>query len=702
MSLSAKQREKVFRDSVHGYIRIPAVIAKVIIDTSLFQRLRNIEQTSMRPLFPAARHDRFVHSLGTYHLGCQAFDAVRENSDLTHLCPPPPAKDRESYLDRRRVLFTLACLLHDCAHAPFSHTFEVYYDLDTSGEGESPLRKKLLSEYSSDPRFESDYNVLCNVQRRAPAPHECMSALMVKLYFREAIQEVVSSLCDDSAPVSEDELALIARMIIGCTYTGNISVVQSFDNCLIQLLNSSTIDVDGLDYTIRDSKNSGFNNWTIDCDRLLRSVRVVEAANLIGCTVKDASLHGIFLTNTRFNASIDDGKRFTGEIADIGGSFKVAFENKADTSRLDIDQKTEGIVSEDGHTVAVSDSRKHHLGGCVRPYAFTTKSGCKLSLKSWSGSISGTVLRPPDTLSEQISDGEARCAYVLVFDKSSISVIDGAIDARNLLYKRVYSHPQVLYQSTFLKHYLLKLCAKYLCCKEHLGKSFYSQRCPIDNCSSDCPLIRSNSGRKVRKKNANKRGVEYGITQILGLSGFFNPTPEAEPCSFGGWRFDKSDDNDLLALFKWVYLDNHYRPKNTRSEEIERFFTEFFSRTGKKPIWKSPEELRHFMALQEEKGSPVPFVEYDKLVGANTSLSSNDYLFVDEKDDSVREYIDAGYTNLLAIRATRKTKVIDYTSTFIWFPDGVERYSDVAHQPEAEQREDFVYLFYDPLDKDHV
>ena len=59
---------KVFRDTIHGYIEIEKDIVSSIIDTALFQRLRRIEQTSMRCLYPAARHDRFIHSIGTFHL----------------------------------------------------------------------------------------------------------------------------------------------------------------------------------------------------------------------------------------------------------------------------------------------------------------------------------------------------------------------------------------------------------------------------------------------------------------------------------------------------------------------------------------------------------------------------------------------------------------------------------------------------------
>ena len=47
---------KIFKDSVHGYIEIPSIVVSNIIDTEQFQRLRYIEQTSMRSLYPAARY----------------------------------------------------------------------------------------------------------------------------------------------------------------------------------------------------------------------------------------------------------------------------------------------------------------------------------------------------------------------------------------------------------------------------------------------------------------------------------------------------------------------------------------------------------------------------------------------------------------------------------------------------------------------
>lgn len=116
------QAYKIIRDPVHGYIRIPDVLCHKFVDTPIFQRLRSIEQTSMRCLFPGGRHDRFIHSLGVYHLATRLYDGlllnIKEDNEIAGII-----KDK-----RMRLTFEVAALMHDCGHAPFSHTTECLYN----------------------------------------------------------------------------------------------------------------------------------------------------------------------------------------------------------------------------------------------------------------------------------------------------------------------------------------------------------------------------------------------------------------------------------------------------------------------------------------------------------------------------------------------------------------------------------------------
>ncbi|SVC22912.1 uncharacterized protein METZ01_LOCUS275766, partial [marine metagenome] len=62
---------KAIRDPVWGYIHLPDPLL-ALVDTGDFQRLRDISQLGFVHLvYPGARHSRFEHSLGVYHLAKQ-------------------------------------------------------------------------------------------------------------------------------------------------------------------------------------------------------------------------------------------------------------------------------------------------------------------------------------------------------------------------------------------------------------------------------------------------------------------------------------------------------------------------------------------------------------------------------------------------------------------------------------------------------
>ena len=103
---------KAIRDPVWGYIHVPAPVL-ALVDTEDFQRLRNITQLGyVHLVYPGARHSRFEHSLGVYHLAKQFLIRLLDSD--------PPLELGEE--DVR--VFVAATLLHDIGHYPFSHTLE--------------------------------------------------------------------------------------------------------------------------------------------------------------------------------------------------------------------------------------------------------------------------------------------------------------------------------------------------------------------------------------------------------------------------------------------------------------------------------------------------------------------------------------------------------------------------------------------------
>lgn len=235
---------KRFKDPIYGYIDIPEETIENIIDTAEFQRLRSIIQTSYAPLYASAVHNRFVHSLGVYHLGTlvsKSFEKSITDSGM---------QDISEFVQ----IFQYACLLHDVGHAPYSHTGEEFYlGVDSSRD---PLHEKII-ELTNDTLLKEEISL----KNYGAAPHELMSVVVALNGFQELFS-------------SDEQKSFFARCILGYQYVKNVDDKKSFLNCMISMLNSSVIDVDKLDYLIRDAYITGFDTVSIDYMRLLRSVSV--------------------------------------------------------------------------------------------------------------------------------------------------------------------------------------------------------------------------------------------------------------------------------------------------------------------------------------------------------------------------------------------------------------------------------------------
>jgi HD superfamily phosphohydrolase len=112
---------KTFRDSVHGDIRVGR-LQLAIIDSDPFQRLRYIRQNGLlHMIFPGAVHTRFAHSLGTMHIAQRVFQQLfRSYQSATE-----EIREGENWNVRYvGTVFELAALLHDIGHCAFSHSIE--------------------------------------------------------------------------------------------------------------------------------------------------------------------------------------------------------------------------------------------------------------------------------------------------------------------------------------------------------------------------------------------------------------------------------------------------------------------------------------------------------------------------------------------------------------------------------------------------
>jgi len=102
---------KIINDPVYGFITVDDNLLLEIIAHPYYQRLRRIHQMAFAHLvYPGAVHTRLHHSLGSYHLMCNALTELKNKGiNITH----------EEELGSK-----IAILLHDIGHGPFSHALE--------------------------------------------------------------------------------------------------------------------------------------------------------------------------------------------------------------------------------------------------------------------------------------------------------------------------------------------------------------------------------------------------------------------------------------------------------------------------------------------------------------------------------------------------------------------------------------------------
>jgi HD superfamily phosphohydrolase len=123
---------KIVNDPIYGLIEIPEGIISDLIEHPYFQRLRRITQLGLTHyVYPGATHNRFHHSIGAMHLTMEAVHMLK-------------GKGVEITKEEAEAV-TIAILLHDLGHGPFSHSLE-HSLVDINHEAISILLMERLNE----------------------------------------------------------------------------------------------------------------------------------------------------------------------------------------------------------------------------------------------------------------------------------------------------------------------------------------------------------------------------------------------------------------------------------------------------------------------------------------------------------------------------------------------------------------------------
>lgn len=275
---------KLFKDPLYGYVQVNKEYCEFIVDTPTFQRLKDIRQTSYLAVYPNSSHSRFIHSIGVFYLARLAYPNLKKNS--CYLIDKLSLKriTYDKLFEKHEKTFEIAALLHDVGHAPFSHTGENFYLLPTNDGNVAVIYDSLVHEINNLKRYSGETDIFdegdikvfiddfkkihCSDDKsfKKAASHEIMSCIIALRRFTEYF------IFNSINPV------LLCRMILGLIIKGENG--EAFElllkNCLISIINSSLVDVDRLDYLMRDIQMTGLNGIDIDYQRLLSSVCVIN------------------------------------------------------------------------------------------------------------------------------------------------------------------------------------------------------------------------------------------------------------------------------------------------------------------------------------------------------------------------------------------------------------------------------------------
>lgn len=282
--MSDSERNKVVRDPVHGYVQIPVELMPVV-SLPHVRRLRSISQTAnVRAAYPSLNGTRYEHALGTMHLAMKAWDAGWTNLSggagvtassarvvftdaVFQEIQDAPLDDVDNFTRQYRLdvgsaharesfarsfesiirnVVGLCGLLHDVGHSPFSHLLEDLF-LHHSGKIFPGALHASYDEYKKNVDVTSK-----------PQFHEYAS------------KELLKSMIREHPSAFKDISTFLLYKVFGARSE------SSWDRCLHSIIDGQ-IDVDRLDYVIRDSQRAGVESGSIDSERLLDSIEIHQS-----------------------------------------------------------------------------------------------------------------------------------------------------------------------------------------------------------------------------------------------------------------------------------------------------------------------------------------------------------------------------------------------------------------------------------------
>jgi deoxynucleoside triphosphate triphosphohydrolase SAMHD1 len=263
-------------DPVHGGIQFFSHEATVI-DHPLFQRLRFIVQNDVTSLvFPGATHTRFQHSIGAMHIAGKFMKSIFRAylGDPQNARRSPIAPEEEDAIRYAYFAIRLAALLHDTGHFPFSHQFESA--VPVQGFFSDP---EIAAALWAGQRWQRYYKKLPTRLKHehysVRVAHEVLKGVQA-VAAEDVLGIMETTSCDPTPRFNKGAKQILGLLLRDESVFANISeeeVGHGFRDFLRTII-SGELDIDKMDYLLRDSFFSGVKYGAYNLDHLLNTLRI--------------------------------------------------------------------------------------------------------------------------------------------------------------------------------------------------------------------------------------------------------------------------------------------------------------------------------------------------------------------------------------------------------------------------------------------
>jgi HD superfamily phosphohydrolase len=219
-------------DPVHGCVSLDSDLATIIAQP-IVQRLNRIRQLSFSYThFPSATHSRLSHVLGVAHNIEKALSGIFSRGVFYEQGAKEPRPIPKEFLDQRDAIIRRAkilAVLHDLGHGPFGHALDNYVGY-------------------------------INKHEKTANPDKVYSRLYLERHLSNTLKNLGFDPVDMARvlnPKQRDELT-------------------EFETLIGDLIDSP-MDMDRMDYLIRDAHMTGLSMGFTNADALIQSIRPVQA-----------------------------------------------------------------------------------------------------------------------------------------------------------------------------------------------------------------------------------------------------------------------------------------------------------------------------------------------------------------------------------------------------------------------------------------